>query len=165
MNLSLRIDRSTEKIKMLKKILPLFFIICCFSAHASDIANTKESLLERFLVAHEAKNYSDIEALVNWEGVRKYKAKMVRVYTRNNFGRKVAKTEFEEADTEFLKNFSVGNKKYHSNMPVTHLMRIYFENSDEESKTSKEEYNSVVYLVGKSDEGYKIAITLDEKKS
>ena len=87
---------------------------------------------------------------------------MIRVYTRNNFGRKVIKTEFEEADTEFLKSFSVGQKKYQSNLPVTHLMRIYFEDTvgDEEP-----EFGSVVYLVGKKTEGYQIAVAINDPAS
>ena len=162
MNLSLRIDESTENIKMLKIILPLFITLFCLSANAAEAPSSKEALLERFLEAHEAKSYSDIEALINWDGVRKYKAKMIRVYTRNNFDRKVLKTEFEAADTEFLKSFAVGPKKYHSNLPVTHLMRIYFEDTvgDEEP-----EFGSVVYLVGQNSDGYQIAIAVNDQKS
>ncbi len=140
---------------MIKKILPFALAISCFSVTAAELPSTKEALLNKFLAAHEAKSYEDISSLINWDGVRKYKQKMIRVYTRNNFGRKVIGTEFEEADTEFLKNFSVGHKKYQSNLPVTHLMRIYFEDTvgDEEP-----EFGSVVYLVGEHDEGYQIAI-------
>lgn len=147
---------------MLKKLLPLLIAVSCLSATASELPNSKEALLEQFLEAHEAKNYSEVEPLINWDGVRKYKAKMIRVYTRNNFGRKVIKTEFEEADTEFLKSFSVGQKKYQSNLPVTHLMRIYFEDTvgDEEP-----EFGSVVYLVGKKTEGYQIAVAINDPAS
>jgi hypothetical protein len=119
------------------------------------MSKTKEALLDKFLVAHKAKSYDEIASLINWDGVSKYKKKMVRVYTRNNFGRKVIRTEFEKADTEFLSNFSVGHRKYHSNLPVTHLMRIYFEDSVGNQET---EIGSVVYLVGKQNNGYQIAI-------
>ncbi|WP_415887558.1 hypothetical protein ACMXYR_05310 [Neptuniibacter sp. QD29_5] len=147
---------------MIKKILPLALAISCMNVTASELPSTKEALLDRFLTAHEAKSYENISSLINWEGVRKYKQKMIRVYTRNNFGRKVIGTEFEEADTEFLNNFSVGHKKYQSNLPVTHLMRIYFEDTvgDEEP-----EFGSVVYLVGKHKEGYQIAIATKNPSS
>lgn len=147
---------------MIKKILPFFLAISCASLSAAGLPATKEALLKDFLTAHEAKSYEQISALINWDGVRKYKKKMIRVYTRNNFGRKVIGTEFEEADTEFLKNFSVGHKKYQSNLPVTHLMRIYFEDTvgDEEP-----EFGSVVYLVGQHQDGYQIAIATKDPSS
>jgi len=147
---------------MIKRLLPLALAITCMSATASELPSTKEALLGKFLEAHEAKSYEDISSLINWDGVRKYKQKMIRVYTRNNFGRKVIGTEFEEADTEFLKSFKVGHKKFQSNLPVTHLMRIYFEDTvgDEEP-----EFGSVVYLVGKHKEGYQIAIATKDPSS
>lgn len=147
---------------MIKKILPLVLAISCLSASAAEVPSTKEALLENFLSAHEAKSYEQISSLINWDGVRRYKQKMIRVYTRNNFGRKVIGTEFEEADTEFLKEFSVGHRKYQSNMPVTHLMRIYFEDTvgDEEP-----EFGSVVYLVGKHKDGVQIAIAVKDPSS
>ena len=144
---------------MIKIILPLLLAITCLNASATGLPSTKEALLQEFLAAHEAKSYEQISSLINWEGVRKYKQKMIRVYTRNNFGRKVIGTEFEEADTEFLKKFAVGHKKYQSNHTVTHLMRIYFEDTvgDEEP-----EFGSVVYLVGEQNDGYQIAIAIND---
>jgi len=147
---------------MIKIIMPLVLALSCLSASATELPSTKEALLDKFLTAHEAKSYEQILPLINWEGVRKYKQKMIRVYTRNNFGRKVIGTEFEEADTAFLKNFSVGDKKYQSNHPVTHLMRIYFEDTvgDEEA-----EFGSVVYLVGEQKDGYQIAVAIKDPAS
>ena len=58
--------------------------------------------LDRFAQAHNQKNFDDISQLINWEGVSKYKQKIVRVYTKANFSRQIVKTEFQEADTEFL---------------------------------------------------------------
>jgi hypothetical protein len=142
---------------MIKKLLPLALAITCLSASASELPSSKEALLDQFLTAHEAKDYDAISKLINWDGVRRYKQKMIRVYTKNNFGRKVIGTEFEEADTEFLKNFSVEHKQFSSNHSVSHLMRIYFEDTvgDEEP-----EFGSVVYLIGEKPEGYKIAIAV-----
>ncbi|WP_420600672.1 hypothetical protein [Neptuniibacter sp.] len=144
---------------MIKKLLPLALAITCISASANELPSSKEALLDQFLSAHEAKDYDAISELINWDGVRRYKQKMIRVYTRNNFGRKVIGTEFEEADTDFLKHFSVGQKQYRSNHSVSHLMRINFEDTvgDEEP-----EYGSVVYLIGKQPEGYKISIAVRE---
>ncbi len=145
---------------MIKNILPLALIFTCMSALATELPTTKEDLLSQFVTAHEAKNYDEIAALINWDGVRKYKQKIIRVYTKNNFGRKVKGTEFEAADTESLKDFSVGPKNYKSNMEVTHLMRIYFEDNNAEDKS---EYDSVVYLVGKNKDSYQIAIAVNDK--
>lgn len=144
---------------MIKKLLPLALAITCLSASATELPDTKEALLEQFLNAHHDKNYEAISGLINWDGVRRYKQKMIRVYTRNNFGRKVINTEFEEADTEFLKQFSVGHKHYQSNHDVSHLMRIYFEDTvgDEEP-----EFGSVVYLIGEKPDGYQIAIAVKD---
>ena len=142
---------------MIKKLLPLALAITCMSASATELPSSKEALLDRFISAHEAKDYDAIAQLINWDGVRRYKQKMIRVYTRNNFGRKVINTEFEEADTEFLQKFSVGHKNFHSNHEVSHLMRIYFEDTvgDEEP-----EFGSVVYLIGEQPQGYQIAIAV-----
>jgi|GEM_PF-4704094 len=142
---------------MIKKLLPLVFVLTCMNAAATELPTSKEDLLQRFLSAHEAKSYDDISGLINWDGVRKYKQKMIRVYTRNNFGRKVIGTEFEEADTAFLNSFNVGTQNYHSNLPVTHLMRIYFEDT---VGNEEPEFGSVVYLVGEKEGHYQIAISI-----
>lgn len=147
---------------MIKKILTLAFAFNCMIATASEIPSSKEALLDSFVKAHEAKNYEEISSLINWEDVGKHKQKMIRVYTANNFGRKIDHTEFEEADTNFLKSFNLGERKYKSNIPVTHLMRIYFEEPTEDKKP---EYSSVVYLVGEQSEGFQIAVVIKEKSS
>ncbi|MFW1677085.1 hypothetical protein ACFVYJ_04805 [Pontibacter sp. JAM-7] len=143
---------------MIKKLLPLALVLTSLNIFAAELPTTKEALLDQFLQAHEAKNFDAISELINWDGVRKYKQKMIRVYTRNNFGRKVIGTEFEAADTQFLQDFSVGSRAYHSNMPVSHLMRIYFEDTVGDEPA---EFGSVVYLVGEQNNQYQIAITIN----
>ncbi|UTW02887.1 hypothetical protein KDX31_16360 [Amphritea atlantica] len=147
---------------MIKKILTLVIVFNCMIANASEISSSKEALLDSFIKAHEAKNYEEISRLINWEDVGKHKQKMIRVYTKNNFGREINHTEFEKADTNFLKSFNLGDKKYKSNLPVTHLMRIYFE---EPTKDKKPEYSSVVYLVGEKPEGFQIAVVIKDQPS
>lgn len=142
---------------MLKKIIAFSTVVLCANALSADAPTSKEELLNQFIEAHSAKNYDEISKLINWDDVGRYKQKIVRTYTKANFGRKVVDSEFQEADTDFLKKFSVGSKKYKSNMEVSHLMRLYF---DDTTKSDDSTYDSVVYLVGKNDGGYKISIAV-----
>ena len=57
---------------MIKKLLPLVFVLTCMNAAATELPTSKEDLLQRFLSAHEAKSYDDISGLINWDGAVSY---------------------------------------------------------------------------------------------
>lgn len=142
---------------MISKILINTLLICSMGGPsiAAEQRLSKEQLMQQFREAHESSDYRKIEQLINWNGVSGYQKKMVRVYTKANFGRKIAHSDFRPADTAYLRNFSLGPKTYHSNMEVSHLMRFEF---DERIAHDKER-PSVVYLVGQVDGEYRIAMT------
>lgn len=129
----------------------LFFVSS--SLLASSLPQSGEELEKRYLTAYQNKNVEGIYDLIDWTGVSRYKKKMVKVYTRNSLGKKIKKTEFEPIDSHFFSAFSVGEKHYKSNLVVNQLFRIEFDNPQREE--------SLVYLVGKSTEGYQFSISIN----
>ena len=129
----------------------LFFVST--SILANSLPQSSEELQKRYLSAYQDKNIEGIYDLIDWTGVSGYKKKMVKVYTRNSLGKKIKKTDFEAIDSKFFNAFSVGEKHYKSNLVVNQLFRIEFDNPQREE--------SLVYLVGKSTEGYQFSISIN----
>jgi len=132
-------------------------LLCLFSTSilASNLPQTMAELEKRYLSAYQNKNVDDIYNLIDWTGISGYKKKMVKVYTRNSLGKKIIKTEFEPVDDDFFGDFSVGDKNFKSNLSVENLFRIEFDNPQREE--------SLVYLVGKSPEGYQFSLSIKNK--
>jgi len=132
-------------------------LLCLFSTSilASSLPQSLEELEKRYLTAYQNKNVDSIYNLIDWTGISGYKKKMVKVYTRNSLGKKIIKTEFEKIDEEFFSDFSVGDKHFKSNLTVDNLFRIKFDNPEREE--------SLVYMVGKSTEGYQFSLSIKNK--
>jgi len=137
------------------KLLSAGFL-CLFSTSllASNLPQSMEELKTRYLSAYQNKNLDAIYDLIDWTGVSGYKKKMVKVYTRNSLGKKIVKTEFEKVEGEFFSEFSVGEKQFKSNLVVDNLFRIEFDNPQREE--------SLVYLVGKSPDGYQFSLSVKQ---
>ncbi len=141
--------------KLLVAATCLFFSAVAQPAMAQLKLEQKEQLLEKVIAAHDAADFEAIAELIEWRGISGYKKKMVKVYTRSTFGRAIKNASFEVADTEYLRRFELGPKTYASNMDVVYLMRLEFD----EEVPAGEDAPSVVFLVGKDEQGYKIAMT------
>jgi hypothetical protein len=109
-------------------------------------------LEKRYLTAYQNKNVDGIYNLIDWTGISGYKKKMVKVYTRNSLGKKIINTGFEAVDEKFFNDFSVGDKHFKANLSVDNLFRVEFDNPQREE--------SLVYLVGKSPEGYQFSLSV-----
>lgn len=130
-------------------------ILFCVSSNlwANSLPQSTEELEQRYLESYQKKDLDGIYSLINWQGVSRYKKKMVKVYTRNSLGKSIKKTDFEAIDESLLKNYSVGEKKYKTNLSVKKLFRIEFDNPQREE--------SLVYLVGKSAAGYQFSLSIN----
>ena len=130
--------------------------LCLFSTNllASNLPQSMEELKTRYLTAYQNKNLDGIYDLIDWTGVSGYKKKMVKVYTRNSLGKKIINTEFEAVEEQFFSEFSVGEKHFKSNLVVDNLFRIEFDNPQREE--------SLVYLVGKSPNGYQFSLSVKQ---
>lgn len=133
-------------------------LLCIFSTSilASSLPQSMEELEKRYLTAYKNKNVDGIYNLIDWTGISGYKKKMVKVYTRNSLGKKIKKTEFEAINEKFFSDFSVGEKHFKSNLAVDKLFRIEFDNPQREE--------SLVYLVGKSSDGYQFSLSIKNKE-
>lgn len=136
--------------------LLLASLLCLFSTGilASNLPQSMAELEKRYLTAYQNKNVDGIYDLIDWTGISGYKKKMVQVYTRNSLGKKIINTEFEAVKDDFFSAFSVGDKHFKSNLTVDNLFRIEFDNPQREE--------SLVYLVGKSPEGYQFSLSIKE---
>lgn len=73
----------------------------------------------------------------------------------NSLGKKLKNTEFKAVDEEFYTDFFVGDKHLKSNLNIDNLFRIDFDNPQREE--------SLVYLTGKSPEGYQLSLSIENK--
>ena len=85
-----------------------FFLILIFFSYEGLAKNngilSPEELSDKYKVAHEARDYDAISALINWDGARKPMRKKVEVYTTATFGLKIKNILVEKIiDGEFLK--------------------------------------------------------------
>lgn len=123
---------------------------------AQDLPRTDEELVEVIRTAIDARDYEPFEQLVNWEGAGKIKRRIVRFEIRRGFGRKI--------DTIAIEDFPKGGldkidamKQIRVNMPVTHRVRVTFDEPPLE-KTGRQPTS--VFLVGKQDGAYRIALVV-----
>jgi hypothetical protein len=136
----------------MKLLSASFLCLLSTCTWASNIPQSMEELESRYLSAYQNKNLEGIYNLIDWTGISGYKKKMVKVYTRNSLGKKIKNTEFEPVDENFFSAFSVGDKNFKSNLEVKQLFRIEFDNPQREE--------SLVYLVGKSPDGYQFSLSI-----
>jgi hypothetical protein len=126
-----------------------------FSA-SQDLPRTDDDLIDTIRSAIDDKDFEPFEQLVNWEGAGKIKRRIVRFEIRRGFGRKI--------DTIAIEDFPEGGmakidamKQLRVNMPVTHRVRVTFDEPPLE-KTGRQPTS--VFLVGKQDGAYRIALVV-----
>lgn len=137
----------------MKLFIAIIFFTFSSNLLASNLPQTVEELQQRYLSSYQSKDLEGIYNLIDWRGVSRYKKKMVKVYTRNSLGKKIKDTNFEVIDKSLLESFTVGEKSYKTNLSVSQLFRIEFDNPE------REEF--LVYLVGKGPEGYQFSISVN----
>ncbi len=141
----------------------LFSIIIGFCNLACAESHTPFSAPElstQFKTAHEARNYDLITSLINWDGVRKPMKKKIEVYTTATFGLPINSISIEEVPADQFQKVNFGSKTFKPNMTVSHLMKVHFD--IDKSVPEATDKDTAVYLLGKKDDHYMIAVYVKE---
>jgi len=125
-------------------------------AAAQDLPRTDEQLVNTIRTAIDARDYEPFEQLVYWEGAGKIKRRIVRFEIRRGFGRKIDTIALEDFPKEGMAKIDA-MKQVRVNMPVTHRVRVTFDEPPLE-KTGRQPTS--VFLVGKQDGAYRIALVV-----
>ncbi|MGI9499877.1 MAG: hypothetical protein ACR2P3_07560 [Geminicoccaceae bacterium] len=123
---------------------------------AKELPRTDEELVDTIRSAIVARDYEPFEKLVNWDGAGKIKRRIVRFEIRRGFGRKIDRIAIEDFPKEGMAKIDE-MKQVRVNMPVTHRVRVTFDEPPLE-KTGRQPTS--VFLVGKQDGAYRIALVV-----
>ena len=109
--------------------------------------------------ALESHDLEAFDELVNWDGATKMRRRMVSFQLRYEFGRPIRSIALEP----FPENgFDTINERgtMRPNMAVSHQLRVVFDEPD----NAYGKPPTAMFLVGKEDEAYRIALVLPTKK-
>ncbi len=133
-----------------------FFTVGMAFAAAQDLPSTDRELIDRIRTAIDAKDYGPLEELVYWEGAGKIKRNIVAFEIRRGLGRKVDSITFEDFPEDGLDKINA-MERLRVNMPVTNRVRVTF---DEPPINDEGKRPTSVFLVGKKDGAYRIALVV-----
>jgi hypothetical protein len=123
---------------------------------AKDLPRTDEELIETIEAAMIARDFEPFEQLVYWEGAGDIKRRIVTFEIRRGFGRKIGSIGIEHFPENGMAKIDA-MKQLRVNMPVTHRVRVTF---DEPVLENTGKPPTSVFLVGKRDGAYRIALVV-----
>jgi hypothetical protein len=133
-----------------------FFTIGMAFAAAQDLPRTDQELIDRIQTAIDAKDYGPLEELVYWEGAGKIKRNIVAFEIRRGLGRKIDSITFENFPEDGMDKINA-MERLRVNMPVTNRVRVTY---DEAPINESGKQPTSVFLVGKKDGAYRIALVV-----
>ncbi|MGH1477268.1 MAG: hypothetical protein ACRBM6_00825 [Geminicoccales bacterium] len=134
----------------------LFMASSIAFATAEDLPRTNEDLVDTIRSAIDQRDFEPFQRLVNWDGAGKIKRRIVRFEIRRGFGRKIDTIAIEDFPKDGMAKIDA-MKQLRVNMPVTHRVRVTFDEPPLE-KTGRQPTS--VFLVGKQDGAYRIALVV-----
>ena len=133
-----------------------FFSVGMALAAAQDLPRTDQELIDRIRTAIDAKDYGPFEELVFWDGAGKIKRNIVAFEIRRGLGRKIDNITFEDFPEDGMAAIEKMDK-LRVNMPVTNRVRVTY---DEPPINDQGKLPTSVFLVGKKDGAYRIALVV-----
>jgi hypothetical protein len=125
-------------------------------AAAKALPATDAALVETIQTAIDARDYGAFEDLVYWEGAGKIKRRIVAFEIRRGLGRKIERIALEDFPKDGLAKVEA-MPQLRVNMPVTHRVRVTY---DEPPINDQGKLPTSVFLVGKKDGAYRIALVV-----
>lgn len=96
------------------------------------------------------------DQLINWDGASKMARRVVTFSVRHGLGRPIRSIALEPFPADGLAKIEAQGQK-HANMPVTNQLRVVFDEPPIEGLTTSP---TMVFLVGKLDDAYRIALVV-----
>jgi len=130
------------------------------AAAAMPLPKSEGELVAAVRTAIEKEDFSILDELVIWTDVSPYKRRLLGAQLRHGLGRPIETIELEHADTQT--RFDLQSMRgIRLNMPVTYLLRIKFR--EEPGQLGGQP--GTVYMVGKLDGFYRIALLVRDAKN
>ena len=132
-------------------------LVTATSVSAGAPPRTEQELIERVRTAITARDLDAISELINWDGAATMKRRIVNFQVRYSLGRPIRSVVLEPFPEGGLREIEAqGTLK--ANMPVTHRLRIVFDDAGDDSVQP-----ASVFLIGKTDDGFRIALIVQAK--
>jgi hypothetical protein len=129
------------------------------AAAARDLPRSEAELVERVRTALLERDVATFDELINWEGAGAIKRRVVGFQVRHGFGRPIRSVAVEPFPADGFRAIEErGTLK--PNMPVSRQVRVVFDEPDNPYGRPP----TAVFLVGKEDEAYRIALVVPTKK-
>ena len=128
---------------------------------AADLPRTEEELVRQVRVALVGRDMAAFEELINWEGARGVKRRIVAFQVRHGFGRPIRPVALEPFPADGLRDVEArGTLK--ANMPVSHRLRVVFDEPAAEGTGPPTD----LFLVGKAADGaFRIALVVRDERA
>jgi hypothetical protein len=123
---------------------------------AAELPRDPETLVQSLRKAIASRDFDTIKGIVNWEHVGKIKRRIVRFQILRGLGRPIRSISFERFPENGLAGVEATGKLV-ANMPVTNQIRVIY---DEEPVSGSTAPPTSVFLVGKRDDVYQIALVV-----
>lgn len=104
--------------------------------------------------AIDQRDMETFDQLINWDGASKMARRIVTFSVRHGLGRPIRSITLAPFPADGLAKIEAQGKK-HANMPVTNELRVVFDEPPIEGLTTSP---TMVFLVGKLDDAYRIAL-------
>lgn len=120
---------------------------------------TSEQLASVVRTALESRDLAAFDELVNWDGAGKMKRRVVSYQLRYGFGRPIRSITVEPFPAEAVRKMEAQGR-FRANMPVSEQVRVVFDEPDNVYGRPP----TAVFLVGRKDEAYRIALVVPAVK-
>lgn len=144
----------------------LLFFCACWAAvpvHAgtAPLPTTGDAMLSEIRTALEARNYERLAELIYWEGAGKIKKRVVRYRVRGTMGRQIKSISLSDYKKDQLDDKESINGRLRLNMPVTHKIRIVYDEPNSEVTGTTP---TTVFLIGPKKDAMRIALVVRNYK-
>jgi predicted exporter len=145
--------------------LGLAVALAAAGAEAADLPRTEEELVRQVRAALVAGDMAAFEELINWEGARGVKRRIVAFQVRHGFGRTIRSVALEPFPADALRDVEArGTLK--ANMPVTHRLRVVFDEPPAAGAAEAGAPPTDLFLVGKAADGaFRIALVVRDERA
>jgi hypothetical protein len=125
------------------------------AAETAALPTTDQQLLSTVRTALEQHDLDTFNELVNWDGASKMRRRAVTYQLRYGFGRPIRSITLEPSPADQLHAMESAGR-FRANMPVEQQIRVVFDEPD----TSFGKPPTALFLVGKEEDGYRIALVV-----
>lgn len=141
---------------MLARLSALAILVASSTGWAAvePLPTSDDELVATVRAAIVERDMETFDQLINWDGASKMARRVVTFSVRHGLGRPIRSIELQPFPADGLAKIEAQGKK-HANMPVTNQLRVVFDEPPIEGLTTSP---TMVFLIGKLDDAYRIAL-------